>query len=457
MKRGNERQQTPSTLTRRDFLKTGAAGAASLAAGMALGIGAPAVRAAERPNFLFIIADQLALDSISAHGCTDVRTPNLDRLVRGGVSFHQSYTAYPLCSPARASMFTGRMPSETGVINNGIPIDSSVPNVGQWLGQQGYETIYVGKWHLPGGYQAAIPGFTVLPGGIGGEGNAGDPAVSRSCQGYLYNRSAGSPFLLVASFLQPHDICGWVGSHVGVSGWEPAPKITGKFPGLPRNFDYDKREPQALQRRTRPQWSEAQWRHYLWAYYRHVEMVDAEIGRVLDALEAAGQHRNTVVIMTADHGEGRGRHHLVLKNYLYDEAARVPLIVNYPGRIPAGKQDNAHLVSGTDITPTICDYAGIKPPADVVGRSLRSALEGKAGEWREFVAAEVAGGGRMIRTSGHKYVAYPNDPVEQLFDMEADAGETKNLAADSSSALEAHRKLLKDWEARLKLPPRKQG
>jgi choline-sulfatase len=433
--------------TRRDFFK---AGAASLAAA-ASGFGMPAVANGKRPNFLFIITDQQSVEAISAHGCTDLRTPNIDRLVRGGVSFRDSYSAYPLCSPARSSMFTGRMPSETGVVNNGIPILPSIPNVGQWLGQEGYESVYCGKWHMPESYAESIPGFRVLPGGIGGQGNMGDSAVSRACQAYLLNRSQEKPFLLISSFLQPHDICGWVADHFGPGGWEAAPDIGGKFPALPANFNFDPREPRMLQKRPRPQWSDQQWRFYLWSYYRHVEMVDAEVGRVLDALDASGERENTAVILTADHGEGRGRHHMVLKNYLYDEAAKVPFLVSWPGHVPAGKQDTAHLVSGIDITPTICDYAGIKAPSPMTGRSVRPLIEGKRTEWREFVAAEVAGNGRMIRTPGHKYIAYKDDPVEQIFDMMSDSGETRNLAPNGGSTLEDHRKLLKDWTAHLKL------
>ncbi len=208
MKRNETSTQVATRcVSRRDFLKAGAAGAITLA-GSAVAAGFPAPAATRRPNVLFIISDQLALEAISAHGCTDVHTPNIDRLVRGGVSFRESYTSYPLCSPARSSMLTGRMPSETGVVNNGIPIRSTIPNMGQWFGQQGYESVYAGKWHMPGSFQADIPGFTVLPGGIGGQGNAGDPGVSRACQGYLLNRSAGKPFLMIASLLQPHDICG---------------------------------------------------------------------------------------------------------------------------------------------------------------------------------------------------------------------------------------------------------
>jgi choline-sulfatase len=437
-------------MKRRDFVCTGILGAPALAIRTAR-----AAAAAPPPSFLFVIADQLSMDAVTAHGNRFVRTPNLDRLARAGVSFRDSYTTYPLCSPARSSMFTGRMPSETGVITNGLPIRAEIPNLGQWLGGRGYEAVYAGKWHVPNSYTGDIPGFTVLPGGFTGQGHMGDAAVSRACQAWLHNRSSQSPFLLVASLLQPHDICAWVSSHTREAAWERMAEIPAPMPPIPANFEYDQTEPRAMRSERRPKWSEKQWRYYLWSYYRHVEMVDAEIGRLLDALEDTGRAQNTVVIMTSDHGEGSGHHQMVLKNYLYDEAAKVPLFVSWPGQTPAGKQDTAHLVSGIDIAPTICDYAGVAAPPDVTGRSLRPLVEGRNVQWREMVAAEVARGGRMVRTSECKYIVYPNDPVEQLFDWKTDSGETRNLASDSrhARALEAHRRLLKDWEGRLKLAP----
>jgi len=367
----------------------------------------------------------------------------------------QSYTANPLCSPARSSWFTGRMPCETGVITNGIPIRSDIPNIGQWLGQQGYETVYTGKWHMPGSFTADIPGFTVIPTGIGGQGNMGDLAVSLACEGYLRNRNKSKPFLLVASFLQPHDICQWVSMHFNQSDEPPYSGIANNLPPLPSNFDFDPREPKKLVNFRRPNWTERQWRYYLWSYYRHVEMVDAEIGRVLDALERSGQLENTAIIFTSDHGEGRGRHHMVLKNYLYDEAAKVPFIAVLPDMQKKNRQDATHLVSGVSIVPTICDVAGVKPPDKMRGRSLRPLLEGKSVEGPEFVAAEVTVNGRMIRTPDYKYITYHGDPVEQLFDMKNDPGETKNLAGDSkhAAALADHQKLLRDWEARMDVAP----
>ena len=324
------------------------------------------------------------------------------------------------------------MPSETGVITNGIPIRAGIPNMGQWLGQEGYEPVYSGKWHVPEGFPTAIPGFTILPGGLTGQGNMGDAGVSRACEGYLLNRSRSKPFALVASFLQPHDICGWVANHFGPKGWEEPP-LHANFRRCRRTSSSIRASRTFLSKRARPRWSDAQWRFYLWSYYRHVEMADAEIGRVLTALDASGERDNTIVIMTSDHGEGRGRHHMVLKNYLYDEASRVPLVVSWPGRIGAGKQDKTHLVSGTDIVPTLCDYAGVKTPSGVVGTHSAAT----SGRQADGVAGTGGGGsgrcGRMIRTAGHKYSRTPDSA--------------------HATALDSHRKLLKEWTARLEVAP----
>ena len=159
-----------------------------------------------------------------------------------------------------------------------------------------------------------------------------------------------------------------------------------------------------------------------------------------------GLRDNTIVMMISDHGEGGGHHQKVLKNFLYDEAAKVPLIFSCPNRIPAGRQDDKHLVSNGDIVPTLCHYADVKAPDDVRGRGLRPLTENTPSEWREFLAAEVAQRGNMIRTPGHKYVSYQGDPVEQLFDMRSDPG-TRNLAGDSAHAsiLAEHQKLLSTW------------
>jgi arylsulfatase A-like enzyme len=442
-------------MDRRQFLKAGALGAAAIAGGAGGAVSAPSVRTGRRPNVLLVITDQQGLDTISALGCTHAHTPAMDRLASRGVSFMGSHSTNPLCSPARSSIFTGRPTLETGVVVNNLSIRDSIPNLGQWLGQGGYESTYVGKWHVSQSFPSAIPGFTVIPAGLGGQGELGDSAISRACEGYLRNRSHQKPFFLVASFLQPHDVCQFVTMHTDGIDKLPFEGIEGELPPLPANHQFDPREPDKVKRSRKVAWSELTWRYYLWSYYRMVEMVDAEIGRVLDALDGSGQAENTLVVFTADHGEGRGRHQMVTKNYLYDEAVKVPLIVSFPGRAREGARDLSHLVSGLDVVPTACDYAGVKPPPQHRGRSLRGLMEGKSPDWASFLAAEVQRTGRMIRTERYKYVTYQGDPVEQLFDMQQDPGETRNLADQSQRAgvLEDHRKMLRDWEARLEVAP----
>ena len=441
--------------TRREFLQRSAVGASALAAGLSLtgtGYAAPPARA-PRPNFLYIITDQLGLDAVAANGCAGVNTPHIDRLVRRGVTFMESHSTNPVCSPARSSLVTGRMPTETGVITNSRPIHESVPNMGQWLRRSGYDTAYCGKWHLPYGYPDTLDGFDVLPAGQG-QGDLVDTVVSRSCEAYLKNRPETNPFLLIASFMQPHDICYWaIRNQLLVPKELPFRQLADQLPELPPNHTARPQAPTLLAEREHPDFSEEQWRYYLYIYSRQVEMVDADIGRVLDALETTGQAENTIVILTADHGDGRGRHQHVSKWYPYDEAVKVPMIVSCPGTVAEGLRDTTHLVSGLDVMSTVCDYAGITPPEDVLGRSLRPLLEQRPVQWRDYVVADVQVIGRVVRTEQFKYVDYQDDPVEQLFDMKADPWETRNLYEDAkyASVLDDHRRLLEEWEDRLKV------
>jgi choline-sulfatase len=239
----------------------------------------------------------------------------------------------------------------------------------------------------------------------------------------------------------------------------PCPEIAGELGPLPPNFHFDRREPGHILRGTRggeaahksaAEWSEKHWRYYLWSYYRHVEMVDAEVGRVLDALADSAFARNTAVVFTSDHGEGMASHRMVIKGYLYDEAVRVPLVISWPGELPENAR-SSHLASGFDFAPTVCDLAGLPPMPKARGVSLRPALEGRSAPEREFVASESAGHGLMIRTAGYKYICYPGDPVCQLFDMRGDPWETRNLAGEASHArtLAEMRKHQAAWESRL--------
>jgi len=238
-------------------------------------------------------------------------------------------------------------------------------------------------------------------------------------------------------------------------------ELIGELPELPDNFVYDKNEPKNTKQKRlgnepfKGSWDKEHWRYYLWSYYRNIEYVDAEIGRVLKALEDCGYAKDTLIVLTSDHGEGLAHHQMVRKNTLYDEAARVPLLFSWPGHISENRTESFHLVSGLDIMPTLCDYAGIKPPKNMRGTSLRSILEGVVFSWGRTLVTEVSSNtGRMVRTPRYKYITYKDDSVEQFFDMRTDPGETKNLAASSqyASVLAEHRKMLRDWESRLDVP-----
>jgi arylsulfatase A-like enzyme len=448
-------RKRPGRLSRRRVLQAGGLGAAAMAARPVPTAARPkTARPARRPNFLLILCDQLGLDAIGAHGFRDARTPNLDRLIRRGTTFMESHTTNPVCSPARSSLMTGCMPVETGVITNGRPIHAGRANLGQWLGGKGYESVYCGKWHLPHGYQAKIDGFTVLPAGMG-QGDLLDTAVSNACAAWIKDRRSERPYLMVASFLQPHDICYWGNARanrmpkgLGL----PFEQLRGHLPKLPPNHTSRPKAPEKLDRRVCREYSEDMWRYYLYLYARQVEMLDADVGRVLDAVEAAGQADSTVILFTADHGDGRARHMHVSKWYPYDEAVKVPMIVSCPGRITQGGKDTTHLVMGLDVMATLCDYAGVAPPETSHGLSLRPLLENRSAEWRRFVVSEFMVDGRMVRSPRYKYVAFKGDPVEMLFDMEADPWETKNLYEDRRCAkvLAEHRKMLTEFQAQLR-------
>lgn len=439
-------------ITRREFLKGTALGVSGLALGGR--VFADVQLPKTKPNLLFIHTDQQHFEAISGLGCKHLRTPNMDRLLARGTAFTQSYSADPVCCPARACWYTGRTASENGMLSNNHKLNQGMPDLGQWLKTRGYSTFYTGKWHMPG--RANTSGFTVLTSNPSHLGQHTDGVVSKSAQAFFRDYSGDKPFFLSIGLLQPHDCCYWITSHDDYKGGCPYPSIKDDLPPLPANFHYDVKEPKVLAEhlakiRGKREWTDEFWRYYIWSYYRHVEMVDAQLGRILDALEDSKFARDTLIVFTVDHGDGLGRRKLVTKWFTYDEAIRVPMIVCLPGSSGSGKLDKEHVVSGLDVAPTLCDFAGVEAPPDMRGRSLRPMLEGRTQEWREFIVSECNISGRMLRTPEYKLVAYKDDPVIQLFDMRADPWEMNNLAEDAHHAgtVSDLQKRLADWEGRL--------
>ncbi|MFB6219294.1 MAG: sulfatase, partial [Halobacteriaceae archaeon] len=265
-----------------------------------------------------------------------------------------------------------------------------------------------------------------------------------------------SPFLLVAGFENPHNICEWIDGKP--PAWGSVPEApTEECPTLPANFHPPPGEPDALRPAAADSPVDFQlagrpddvWRHYRHVYYRLVERVDREVGRVLDALDSAGVADETVVVFTSDHGDSHGAHGLGHKMFLYEESARVPFVVRDPAG-GGGRVDDSLVSNGYDLLPTLCDYAGIDPPADLPGRSVRPLVRGGAPDWREYLVAraEVPLEGRMVRTDRYKYVVYEGGrDREQLFDLRSDRGEMVDLSADADHAgtLDAHRAHLLEW------------
>ncbi|MCS7237843.1 MAG: sulfatase-like hydrolase/transferase [Thermoguttaceae bacterium] len=419
-------------------------------------------KAPKRPNVLIVTTDQQRVDAASVVGNPWLKTPNLDRLVSHGVYFTKSYCSYPLCSPCRASLHTGRFPHEIGVDHNNMSIAPGIPISGELFRAAGYETAYAGKWHLPAAYPSeGIPGFSVLN-RIKRQGKLArdvDEATLQAAIDFL-KQNREKPFYLVVSFINPHDICLPAGEDSPLLDqiWSLyGPPADAQLPPLPASFRLPETEPQWLlgRRPKHPHWDENHWRRYIYAYYRMVEDVDRQIGRLLETVREIGQEENTLVVFTSDHGEGLGCHRWTGKMMFFDAEAAVPLIISWKGVTPAGRIDREHLVSTVDVLPTICDYAGIEPPPEVRGQSLRSIIEDPAAPWRQYVVSEIAhtpaiGRSFMVRTPRYKYIrlaAAPGKIVELLFDMEKDPEEIYNLAADPklTNVLEEHRRLLSEW------------
>lgn len=445
--------------TRRAFLRTAAAATA-------IGLVPHAqARSARHPNVLFLMTDQQTLRAMSAYGNPHLRTPHMDSLAAAGVRFENSYCTTPVCGPSRGSLLTSRMPHETGVEINGQTLDPAIPNMGEIFREAGYHTAWTGKWHLPKSYpQGPVPGFEYLPVPEGTKfrlGSQTDGPVADEAIRFLRRRHE-RPFLLGVSLHNPHDIC-W-----SVREDPPEPIDESVLPPLPANFEVDPNEPEFITAcRNREvygpeilytkDWDRKRWREYLYQYYRHTEEVDREIGRILQALREEGLQDDTLIVFTSDHGEGAAAHRWVVKLMLYEEVATVPLIVSWKGRTPAGRVDATHLVSGLDVLPTMCDYAGVPVGRDFMGMSLRPLIETPDRPGHEFVVTELQSHsqdlsrkGRMLRTARYKYIAFSHGSNrEMLFDLDADPGEMNNLALQpsSSAALEHHRELLRKWIA----------
>lgn len=425
-----------------------------------------------RPNILFIMTDQQYAGAMSNAGNKELSTPAMDYLAKRGVSFTKAYCTNPICVPSRTSWITGRMPHETTVTYNTNEHPIAAAPLSPQFKAHGYATGYAGKWHIPHeALDTAWHGFDFV---AHARANELDNEVPASVEEFLKTERE-EPFILVASFVNPHDICEWARQASGIkdplpNGAIPEAPPPADCPPLPPNHGIPDNEPSVIREHQKKlpraypvqDWDADKWRQYRWAYNRLTEKVDGQIGTILESLKRSGKWDNTVIVFTSDHGDGIGAHAWNQKTLFYEEISRIPLIVTDLRKEAPGRKDSAHLVSmNIDLFPTFFDYAGIDPKTPLPGISLRPLVEERMQpDSHEYIICQndlhfefgSSGGvyGRMVRTGRYKYVVYSEgENREQLFDLERDPGEMTNLAqhAGSRNILESHRRILKIWIA----------
>ena len=412
----------------------------------------------ERPNILVIMTDQQNAEAMSCAGNPYLHTPHQDRLAAEGVRFTRAYVAFPLCGPSRAAMATGRWPHEIGCMKNGSSLspEAIARSTGPLMRAAGYRTAWAGKWHVPNidmGVDAESFGFESVCG-------FSDTYLARACEGFL-REAHRMPFVLFASFDNPHNICEHGRDQVLPWGEVERPDdLPSGYPNLPANHARPAFEARILGhlRQSMPPmqygFSEERWRRFRHVYFRLCEKVDQEIGHLLDVLDDTGLAENTIVIMLADHGEHNGAHQLIQKSTSYEEACRVPFVVRLPEHLdrPAGRTEPGFVNTGLDLLPSLLDYAGAAIPEELTGRPVGPAVRGEAVA-REAVFLESMMDRtdvqlRTVRTERFKYTVYDRGQYrEMLFDIAADPGELVNLAVEGRFAdvLDDHRRLLFDW------------
>ena len=430
--------------------------------------------AADRPSFVIILADDLGWGDLASYGHPTIRTPNIDRLAAEGVRFTNGYAAAPVCSPARAGLLTGRIPSRTGIYD-WIPPGSDVhltldeTSMATLLRQAGYDTCFVGKWHLNGGLDTDQPqpddhgfdhwfataGFAMPthldPFNFSRNGSEAGPLDGYACQlvtdeavRWLDGRDdPAQPFLLVLSYHEPHEAIA------------SPPALVDSYP--------------ATQNRNEAE------------YFANVTHLDAAVGRFMDALASREFGDDTLILFTSDNGpEMVNRHPQAQRSYgsagpfkgrklqLWEGGIRVPFIISWPGHLDAGAVSEEP-VSAIDVLPTLCELAGVQIPDSIAldGTSLAPAFGGNHIRrstplfWHHY---KSWGGPKAVLRDGRwKLVGYwdgpeilrkdsatmrPGDQALirsaklirfELFDLETDPGERRDVASEHPEIVTALR------------------
>ena len=440
------------------------------------------------PNIIFMLADQLRYQSCGYAGDKLAHTPHLDAMAEQGVNFRQMVSHMPVCSAYRASLFTGKYTTGTGMVINELRMNPNHTCLGHVLTQAGYDTGYIGKWHL---YANQLghhddPRNSFVPRGphrLGFDGFWAAYNFHHNYYGSYYHKESpeknfygddvfepdaqtqmaidfisdkgrgGKPFFLMVSYGTPHDP--WVKSNVPQKYYDmfkdvefaAPPSYSDDMDPYGDGWSNVKKSPKQLD-------------EWMRNYYAMTANLDWNVGRVIEAIDRAGLGDDTIIVFTSDHGEMFGAHGRMKKNIFYEEAARVPFLMRWKGTIPAGIVSDA-CINTPDIMPTLLALAGLKRriPGQVEGMDLSHIARAESGPEPQTAFLMNTGAcaiwedgheWRAIRDRRYTYAVYrgggnKNLPrKEMLFDNLKDPYQMRNLIANP-----AHRRTHEKYKAML--------
>lgn len=444
-----------------------------------------------RKNVLFIISDDLN-NYLGCYGDPRAKTPHLDKLAARGVRFERSYCTFPLCGPSRNSMLTGLYPNSNGILSNAQIFRQSIPSqvsLPQAFRLEGYFAARIGKlYHYnvpksvgtdghddPGSWEMEInPAgvdrleeepeiFTLTPGQFGGtlswyaspksDAHHTDGMIASEAEWVLERcaKKKDRPFFLAVGFFRPHTP--YVAPETPYFGWYPE----GEMPVHPAVEENPPEVPAAAlgsYKKEQDKLTDELRRKCVQSYYASISFMDAQVGRVIDALDKNGLTDNTVIVFTSDHGYHMGEHGLWQKMSLFEGSARVPMLIVAPGIAKSGSVAETP-VSHLDLYPTLTELCAVKAPANLQGQSLVPILKNPQAKGRGWAITQVTRGGGPNRATvsrdkgsdGRRFFGYSlrtprwrytewDEGAEgrELYDHENDPQELKNLAADPTYA-----------------------
>ncbi len=438
------------------------------------------VQAADQPNVLFIISDDLSAEALSCYGNEQCQTPAIDSIAERGIRFTRAYCQFPICGPSRAALMSGMYPESIGVMGNGGANNFTKnlgdrPSMSQHFRNHDYYVARVSKiYHMrvPGDITAGVSGpdheaswterfnmhapewmtkgehihltnenlnfdkdkhyglgfggaFYVVKGESDGREQPDVMATDKAIE--LMKAHRDEPFFLAVGLVRPH-----VPLVAPASYYDPyppkemqlAPEVENDLADIPKPGISKTSRSSGLAGKPGKQ------QEVLSAYYASVAFMDAQVGRLLEALRELDLDEETIVVFTSDHGYHLGEHSFWQKMSLHEESARIPLVISTPSG-PAGSTSEA-LAEQIDLYPTLAELSGLDVPEHVQGKSLAPVIRGEAKGVRR-AAYSVTGNGQLLRTDKWAYIKY-RDGSQELYNMENDPRQYRNLADSADHA-----------------------